>query len=744
MREMVKKFFRKANSLLLAAAMTVTMIPAQAASAAGTEDTAVPGIVQQADEGTDVSSVVSLDVDAIEGKEYTVIKGNTPVLPKRANVSADNGIAATEIQWTGLDSLDEGEQTVTGTAGGTTITVKVNVLHCDEVVGDVQAMGLGSDTYQEKRDAIHPLKGYKGKFVTEYDIVPNDVKHERDRAVIYLPAADKDGEAFSSESAWDYGARLQFKYGSEDEAYFQTQIGDGQDMNEAVYYPTNEAIAAALEANQEIAMPFKKVNTYHVRTEMDTTTDTTKGNVKIYITDPDGIEHEVTQPNGNGFRIYPTDGVVKNFAAMRGGYRLVNHKVSWISGYAIKKTETYLKAKGATDYVKEDGAVETKEVPDYVANQKPTADIVKDGISYTLDTEKSGWYNGDTKVDSITVAADDTVTYRAYYKDAEEAATIAAKDAMDTSVAAAEKKVEEENEADYTPASWTALTDALAACNALTADATKQDYVDKKAVLDAAMAGLTKRADKTELTQAIGNAEALNDKQADYTAESWSAMQDKLTAAKEVEADPDAAQTAVNTAKTELLEAVENLTLAEVKVDSITPKKKTYSVKAGEKLDLKTVFTVGPQNAENKTLTYSIDKKYKSYASVNKTSGVVTTTKKGAGQTIEVKATAADGSGKSGTVKIKITKVAVKKVAIKGSKSVKAGKKVTLKANVTPKDATNTSVTWSIAKKYKKYASVTSKGVVKTKKAGKGKTIKVTATSKDNKKKKATISIKIK
>lgn len=44
----------------------------------------------------------------------------------------------------------------------------------------------------------------------------------------------------------------------------------------------------------------------------------------------------------------------------------------------------------------------------------------------------------------------------------------------------------------------------------------------------------------------------------------------------------------------------------------------------------------------------------------------------------------------------------------------------------------------------KTYATVNSKGVVKTKKAGKGKTVKITAQATDGTGKKATVKIKIK
>lgn len=869
---MVNKFFRKANSLLLAAAMAVTMIPAPVTLAAGTADTAEPGIVQQADD----TATSALDVASVEAKEYTVIEGNIPVLPNKVKLS-DGTVA--QIQWNDWNflSLGAGTHDVKGTAGQTEITVKVNVLPCDEVVADAVATG-SSDGVKE---AVHPLKGYKGLFVTEYDIVPDAVKSTHDRAIIYLPenANNDGGVEFDSGKCWNYGARLQFKYAynkGNDEygpTYFQSYIGNGTGGGD--YFPTNDALNAVQGQGEQInALMFDEHSTYHVRTVMDTTTNTTTGTFNIYITDPEGIEHEVTQPGGNGFRVYPTDGIIKNFAAVRGSYTLTNHKVSWTSGYATKKTEIYLKAEDGT-YVKEDEDVLTKVLPGNISKDVD-AKIVRNNKSYKLDEAgDSGWYKDGQKVDFVTADEGQEVTYRAYYsfentvsktelegkiqeaqnvEDKQEDYTAAswktfkdaliranyantseevsqeavndaaqaldtaqgklisikdlkkavkdlqddvdekeahktdyanwntvvsrlnsakevldnanatqaqvdsaktsleglrlitrteqeltdAKNAMDRSVAAADKELKELKEADYTPASWTAFTTALQACKDLdAATATKTDYETKRQALENAT--LIKRADKTALKQAIEAAEAK--KKDDYDAVSYGKMTEKLTAAQKVEADANAAQTEVDTAKTELQNAVGGLKLI---VKSITPKKESYTVAAGKKLDLKNEFTVGPQNADNKELTYSIDKKYKAYASIKPGSSVVVTTKKGANKTIEVKATAADGSGMTATVKIKITKVAVKKVTIKGSKSVKAGKKVTLKATVTPKDATNTSVTWSIAKKYKKYASVSKKGVVTTKKAGKGKTIKVTVTSKDNKKKKATFSIKIK
>ena len=101
-------------------------------------------------------------------------------------------------------------------------------------------------------------------------------------------------------------------------------------------------------------------------------------------------------------------------------------------------------------------------------------------------------------------------------------------------------------------------------------------------------------------------------------------------------------------------------------------------------------------------------------------------------------------SGKKATIKIKIVKtVTVSSIKLSASsKAVTAGKKVTVKATISPSNATNKALTWTTSNK--KYATVSSKGVVTTKKAGKGKTVTITAKAKDGSGKKATIKLKIK
>ncbi len=176
----------------------------------------------------------------------------------------------------------------------------------------------------------------------------------------------------------------------------------------------------------------------------------------------------------------------------------------------------------------------------------------------------------------------------------------------------------------------------------------------------------------------------------------------------------------------------------DVKVSKITLSGISKKIAAGRKITLKAA--VSPANAANKAVTWKSSNT--KYATVN-TSGKVTLKKAGAGKTVTVTATAKDGSGKKASYKIKIMKNAVKSVKLKAAKTVKAGKKLKVKATVkTTGKKVNKTLKWTSSDT--KYATVTSKGVVKTKKAGKGKTVKITAVSTDGTNRKKTVKIKIK
>lgn len=159
------------------------------------------------------------------------------------------------------------------------------------------------------------------------------------------------------------------------------------------------------------------------------------------------------------------------------------------------------------------------------------------------------------------------------------------------------------------------------------------------------------------------------------------------------------------------------------------------SIAAGKKVQL--AVNIVPSNAENKAITWTTSNK--KYATVD-SKGKVTTKKSGAGKTVKITATAKDGSGKKAAYKIKIMKNDVKSIKLKAAKSVKAGKSLKVKATVkTSGKKPNKTLKWTSSNT--KYATVSSKGVVKTKKPEK---VKITAMSTDGSRKKKTVTVTIK
>ena len=117
-------------------------------------------------------------------------------------------------------------------------------------------------------------------------------------------------------------------------------------------------------------------------------------------------------------------------------------------------------------------------------------------------------------------------------------------------------------ESDYTAESWATYQAALANARSVAEAKESQEAVDQaKATLDAAKAALVKAeqpvsVDTSSLEKAISDAEAL--KEADYTADSWKAMQTALTKAKSVLAAKES-QTAVDEATNTLNSAIKGL-----------------------------------------------------------------------------------------------------------------------------------------------------------------------------------------
>ncbi len=126
---------------------------------------------------------------------------------------------------------------------------------------------------------------------------------------------------------------------------------------------------------------------------------------------------------------------------------------------------------------------------------------------------------------------------------------------LEEAIAAAEAL----NEADYTPASWDVLAEALAAAyEVLDTTAVRQSAVDEAAeALQDAIDNLVIMADKTALEETINAAEALDWE--DYTDASWKVLQDALTKAKEVDGDINASQAETDAAQAELEDAMASL-----------------------------------------------------------------------------------------------------------------------------------------------------------------------------------------
>ena len=151
--------------------------------------------------------------------------------------------------------------------------------------------------------------------------------------------------------------------------------------------------------------------------------------------------------------------------------------------------------------------------------------------------------------------------------DAAKAALVKAEQPVSVDTSSLEKAISDAEtlkEADYTADSWSAYQAALANARSVLEAKESQEAVDQaKAALDAAKAALVKAEpeqpvsiDTTSLAKAISDAETL--KEADYTADSWKAMQTALTKAKSA-LQAKESQTAVDEATNTLNSAIKGL-----------------------------------------------------------------------------------------------------------------------------------------------------------------------------------------
>lgn len=298
----------------------------------------------------------------------------------------------------------------------------------------------------------------------------------------------------------------------------------------------------------------------------------------------------------------------------------------------------------------------------------------------------------------------------------------------------------------HTRASWKVFWDAKEKAKMVAADnsATESDYQEALTALTNAIDALVKvaKAETKEELNAVIN-EFSQMVKANYTPESWKVYEDAVKSAKAVAEDKRASEEECLNALRAVKDAKAGLTVktnkpSVQKVTKITISGISKKVAAGKKIQL--TASVAPSDASNKAITWTSSNK--KYAAVD-SKGKVTVKKAGAGKSVTITATAADGSGVKATYKIQIKKHAVKSIKLKANKTVKAGRSLKVKATVkTTGKKANKTLKWTSSNT--KYATVSAKGVVKAKKAGKNHKVRITASATDGSGKKKNVTIKIK
>ena len=155
--------------------------------------------------------------------------------------------------------------------------------------------------------------------------------------------------------------------------------------------------------------------------------------------------------------------------------------------------------------------------------------------------------------------------------------------------------------ADYTEDSWNALQTALTAADAALTAKESQDAVNTAAGnLTAAIDALAKKPEEVKvntekLEAAITKADALKDKEADYTADSWKTMQTALTEAKSA-LEAKESQDKVDAAETKLTKTIDalekNAVAKEVYVLMNIPYDKFYAAEGVDYADAVTSATL--------------------------------------------------------------------------------------------------------------------------------------------------------
>ncbi len=163
---------------------------------------------------------------------------------------------------------------------------------------------------------------------------------------------------------------------------------------------------------------------------------------------------------------------------------------------------------------------------------------------------------------------------------------------------------------------------------------------------------------------------------------------------------------------------------AQPEVLQVTLNKKSAYLIPGKSMQLKA--TVKPANANQGIIWQASSQKYITLSQNGKVKAKKS--KKAMGKKVTVTAVSAADGTKRASCRLTIVRK-VKSITISGKSIVRAGKSFKLKAKVKPSNATVKKVKWKSSKK--KYATVNSKGKVKTKKSAAKKSVIITATAKD-------------
>lgn len=183
-------------------------------------------------------------------------------------------------------------------------------------------------------------------------------------------------------------------------------------------------------------------------------------------------------------------------------------------------------------------------------------DIVCRGVGYSYDGERTVLADADATQEDVDQAA----AMLAAARDALVEAVTADLDELRAFV----DKVDGLDPALYTPESWSAFSEALAAAQALLVDdATTQNQADAAlASLQEAYGALMRAdVDMQALEELVSKAEGL--KASDYSQGTWADLEAALEAAREVLADPQASQSDVDDALAALQAAIDDLQKAD-------------------------------------------------------------------------------------------------------------------------------------------------------------------------------------